>query len=316
MINTSRSSSSDGLPFKFCSNHKLLHTYDLVTILTCIVNGASSPVAVAGNSLILASIWRNPSLRTPTYTFLGFLALADFFIGLLGQPFYVIYRVADLKGYDKLYCVASAVAHSIVPYLVILTASTLTSMAVERWLVMSRRSSLITVRRVYFIESALLIVPVPYMALRRLPGMDEYFDVPVDSIMEGCMGFCFLAIFTLAYFRVFRIIRHHQQQVHSSASIAGQSVIHFEKYKRSVYSILWIAALFVLSYSPYLLSTVLVKALNVSYETSLIVLHIGTTSMLISSTLNPFLYVWRLRDVRQEAKKVIRKILGKLRILL
>ena len=127
MINTSRSSSSDGLPFKFCSNHKFPHTYDLVTILTCIVNGASSPVAVAGNSLILASIWRNPSLRTPTYTFLGFLALADFFIGLLGQPFYVIYRVADLKGYDKLYCVASAVAHSIVPYLVILTASTLTS---------------------------------------------------------------------------------------------------------------------------------------------------------------------------------------------
>lgn len=141
------------------------------------------------------------------------------------------------------------------------------------------------------------------------------FKFCASSPLEGCMGFSFFAIFTLAYFRVFRIIRHHQQQVHSSANTDGQSVIHFEKYKRSVHSILWIVALFVLSYSPYLLSTVLVKALNVSYETSLIVLHLGTTSMLMSSTLNPFLYVWRLRDVRQEAKKVIRKILGKLRTL-
>ena len=53
-----------------------------------------------------------------------------------------------------MYCVTSAIAHSIVPYLVTLTGMTITAMAVERWLHMSR-GTLITVRRVYIIESAL-----------------------------------------------------------------------------------------------------------------------------------------------------------------
>lgn len=144
MIN---SSSSDTLPFKFCSNHRFYLTNDAVTILTCVISALLAPIAVAGNYLVLASIMRNPSLRTPSYTFLCGLALTDLCTGLFGQPFYVLYRVAELKVYKNLYCVASAVAHSIVPYFVTLTGLTITATAVERWFHMSRRSP-ITVRRV------------------------------------------------------------------------------------------------------------------------------------------------------------------------
>ena len=310
MINTTLSSSSDNLPFKFCSNHKFSHVDSFITILTCVINGLSAPVAVAGNSLILAAIWRNRSLRTPSYMFLGGLALTDFCIGIVGQPFYVLYRVAALKTLKRLYCVSSAIAHSIVPYLVVLTGSTITAMAVERWLVMSRRSFL-TVRRVYVVETCLLVLPIPYMALRRLPGMDEYFDIPIVSMMEGALGFSCFVISALAYYKVYRIIRHHQQQIHANTTDARRSVINLEKYKRSVYSILWIFALFLLSYAPYVSSSVFLKVLNASSETSVRVLHLATSIMLLSSSLNPFLYIWRLRDIRKEAKKVVRKVLCK-----
>ena len=172
----------------------------------------------------------------------------------------------------------------------------MTAMAVERWLHMSRRS-LITVRRVYVIEAVLTIIPVPYMAVRRLPGMEPYFDtnVPFVAVIEGTLAICCFAVSSFAYFKVFRIINHHQRRVHTTTHSygPGQAVINLEKYKKSVRTILWVWALFLLCYSPFALSTVFANALNVSDETSLTILHLATTTLLMSSSLNPFLYIWR-----------------------
>lgn len=302
-------SSSENLPFDFCSNHIFNNTrYSAtVNIFTCVIVALLSPVAVLGNGLVLAAIWRNASLRTPSYIFLGGLALTDFCTGLLGEPFYVLYRVAELVVDKRLYCITNPIAHSIIPYLVIITGVTLTAMAVERWLLMSHRR--VTVRRVYLTQGVCLLIPIPYMALRRLPGMEPYFDVPIVPIMEGTIGLCCFIISSLAYYKVFGIIRRHKRQVGTSSIANGPSSINImEKYKKSVYTILWILALFLATFSPYVFSAVFVEFLNASRETSLVVLHVSTTVMLMSSSLNPFLYIWRLRELRQEAKKLIKKV--------
>lgn len=304
-------SSPENLPFRFCYNHKFNYTrYSSITIFSCVTMALSSPVTVMGNALVLAAIFRNPSLRTPSFIFLGGLALADLGVGILGQPFYVLYKVAELIIAKKLYCIASAIAHSIVPYLTLITGLIITAMAVERWLLMSHQR--LTVRQVYIILGVFLLVPIPYMVLRRLPGMEKYFDMPIAPIKEGSTGTCCFLISSVAYFKVFRIIREHKQQVHSSSNVVnGQTSINLEKYQKSVYTILWIMALFLVSYSPYVISTVLVEFLNVSYQIHTAVLHMSTIVMLMSSTLNPFLYIWRLREIREEVKQLIRKILCK-----
>ena len=125
-------------------------------------------MAVVGNALVLAAICRNSSLRTPSYIFLAWLALIDFVTGIFGQPFYVVYRAAELTTDRKLYCIANAIAHSVDPYLVVITGLTVTAIAVERWLLISRRR--LTTRRVYIIQGVFLLIPIPYMTLRRLPG--------------------------------------------------------------------------------------------------------------------------------------------------
>lgn len=158
------------------------------------------------------------------------------------------------------------------------------------------------------VKTTFAFLLIPYMAMRRLPGMAEYFDIPIASIIEGVLAFCCFAISSIVYFKVFRIIHHHQQQVHANTNANGQDVINLKKYRKSVHTILWILALFLLCYAPFVLSTISTKALDISYETSLTVLHLSTTVLFMSSSLNPFLYIWRLKDIRNEAKHVIRKI--------
>ena len=311
--NTNVFSSPKTLPFDFCSNHKFDHTrYRSITIFTCVTVALSSPLAVVGNALVLAAIWRNPSLRTPSFIFLGTLALTDICTGIFGQPFYVLYRAAELMAEENLYCITNAIAHSVIPYLVVITGLIMTAMAVERWLLMSRKR--LTVRQVYIILGVFLLIPIPYMVLRRLPGMKAYFDIPIVPILEGCIGLCCFVTSSVAYFKVFRIIRQHKQQVHATGANAfrGPTSINLEKYQKSVYTILWIMALFLLGFSPYVFSTVFVEVLKISMETSKAVRHVSTVVMLMSSSLNPFLYIWRLREIREEVKQLTRKIFCRL----
>ena len=57
----------------------------MVPIAISVVVTILSPVAVAGNAMVLVSIWKNPSLRTPSYIILCGLDLCT---GLMTETLY------------------------------------------------------------------------------------------------------------------------------------------------------------------------------------------------------------------------------------
>ena len=83
-----------------------------VTLATCVVIALLAPLTVVANALILVAIWKNPSLRTPSYVLLAGLAFTDFCTGLLSEPFYAIPRFVVKIEKRKLYCDAGLVADS------------------------------------------------------------------------------------------------------------------------------------------------------------------------------------------------------------
>lgn len=68
-------------------------TLNVVTISTSVVLAVLSPVAVGGNILIMVVIWRNQTLRTPSYILLSGLAFTDFCTGLITPPLFVASRL-------------------------------------------------------------------------------------------------------------------------------------------------------------------------------------------------------------------------------
>ena len=59
--------------------------YYTVTLTVCVVTSLLAPITVVANALILVAIWKNPSLRTPSYVLPAGLAYTDFCTGLLTQ---------------------------------------------------------------------------------------------------------------------------------------------------------------------------------------------------------------------------------------
>ena len=207
--------------------------YDVVNLITFVMNAVLSPVAVAGNALILAAIWRNPSLRTPSYILLAGLAFTDFGTGLITQPFYAVDRFAEFKRNKPQYCFAYKIASIVGPYLSIVTVLTITLMAVERWLHVSCRS-LITVRRVFIIYCLFVLFPIPYTFL-RWQVIQKPSVLPWSNLITGVSGFSCLVVMLVAYFKVFEIIRRHQRQITHDQGNNG--AFNLAKYKKSIFTI-------------------------------------------------------------------------------
>ena len=272
-----------------------------------------SPVAVVGNSLVLAAIWRNPSLRTPSYILLAGLAFTDFCTGLITEPFYVANSIILLENprllmpynWPMSYRITTIVSSSCAKYFYQVTLLILTFMSVERWLHMSRRY-LITVRRACFIVALLFFITIVLVLIGSgLASELVYYSTNI-SLLLVC-----LIVTSVAYFKVFQIIRHHQQQIQANelSQNFAHPAINFEKYKKSIFSILCILTVFYLGYLPLFVSMGLLVVLT--NEFSVIFLAVSTSFVFLASSLNPLLYLWRMKDVRIEVKQLVKQILCK-----
>ena len=297
-LNSSRLSENGCSLFYFSNFSKSTSVYYHVTLTSCVVTSLLAPMAVVANALIMAAIWRNPSLRTPSYVLLAGLAFTDFCTGLLTQPFYVTYRLADLTGNVKMLCIAGPAAESIGYYLSSLTGIVMTTMAVERWLHMSRRS-LLTVRRVVILYITFAVFLL-FVGVARITGR-EFFNVLIPLFLLATAACVVVTAFS--YLKVFRIIRHHQCQVQPN-----ENAIKTEKYKKSIFTILYILAVFVLTYLPYLCCFLVFFVLQNFGKSFLAALTACTTVVISSSSVNPLLYYWRIKEIRDGVNSMVRKL--------
>ena len=292
----------DDGPMKHSSSHSII-------LASNIVIAALSPVAVVGNSLVLAAIWKKTFERTSFHILLSALALTDLIIGLVSQPFvavpYFLFLVnpSVFVGRRALLTKLVAVAFSIDAYFSGSTICILTFMSVERWLHMTRRS-LTTPRRRCFAITVLLLSQVPIAVLAAVDIVKGRDGREVQVTVAIFMLLCYF-VTSFSYFKVFQVIRQHQQQVQgkdSCQNVAQQS-INLGKYKRTMVTIFYILALFSISTLPIVVSLAVLVYEGITFETSA-AYYVCLVLFYSSSSLNPILYLWRMNDIRNGVKRL------------
>ena len=212
-------------------------------------------------------------------------------------------NLTDKNSWPTAFFTTRAVAYACSSYFFLVTTLMMTFMSIERWLHMSRRS-LVTVRRAWFSVAVLLLIPIP-LVMTFVKDVNSFlFKVATITILLFC-----LSLTSVAYFKVFRIIRRHQQQIHAneSAQSVVQPAINFQKYKKSVFTILYILAVFYISYLPTVISIGLMLVLSINEFTSIFV-TVSTILIYLSPFLNPLLYLWRMNDMRNEVGHLVKNI--------
>ena len=257
-----------------------------------------------GNVLILIALHKEASLHPTSKLMFRCLAITDICVGLISQPMFVARLLFQINKLQNL-CYYFSVWGDIVNIVFSgVSLSTATAISVDRFLALSlglRYRQVVTVRRVGAILSCCWIVSVVVSLI------DGFWGFTIASrVITPIIVLCLITSF-YCYTKIFLRLRHYKVQIladhaHQRQLNGGGIPRNIARYRKTVYAALWIQITLVACYLP---EALLISFFSVSEVSVIIGSRYTVTLVLLNSSLNPFLYCWKIREVRQAVKETL-----------
>ena len=274
---------------------------ETILVINCILNAPLILMSSIGNVLVLAAILRTPSLSSPSISLLCSLAVSDLLVGFVVQPVYITYRLTENA---SLYKVLSVMAFSACG----VSLFTITAISVDRFLALyyhMRYPNLMTTQRALYTSATLWLTSF-LLSLFSFWQMNAYYFAMGFSI------FICLLISTTCYTRIYCIVRHHQLQIHvqqlAVEAFNSENNQNVERSTKSATNTFIYFIVLILCYTPFFIH---MSILFISPHQWISALYLTDTLAFMNSSINPFLYCWRLGALRTAVIKTARQILCK-----
>ena len=266
-----------------------------------------SITAFLGNFLILAALNKESSLHPPSKLLYRCLATTDLLVGLFTQPLAATYWMSVVHKNWSL-CRHAMDAIYISSYALCgVSLFTLTAISVDRLLALLlgiRYRQVVTLKRTCIITATFWIVCAAcgsFFVLRpQITFWCGIIDIPLCSVIS--IG---------SYTKIFRTLRHNQARVqdHDQQQPSQTNALNMVRYRKAVNSALWVQLALAVCYVPKF-TMLVVRTYRKTYPLHVVVIEAITTILTyFNSTLNPFLYCWKVKEVRQAVKQTIRQAL-------
>ena len=289
----------------FCSTELIGQVHDHLIILL-VSHIFLSITAVLGNALILLALYRESSLHPASKLLYRNLAITDICVGFTVDPLGII-RFTLMANKQGHICYQVYKCSVIISYaLCSVSLLTMTVLSLDRLLALLlglRYRQVVTLKRTYATTTLLWLVSTINATMYLLNPQITYLSANIG------IALC-LVTSILAYSRIFLTLRHNQIQVQGHVSQRQQRQspaipLNIARYRKAVSSVLWVQVTVVVCYLPY----GIMEAVTFQEDISLPV-YIASeyTSALVylNSSLNPLLYCWKIREVRQAVKNTLR----------
>ena len=277
----------------------------ITNVLLCVLNSLFSLLTSVGNFVILHAIRKAHHLHSPALTLLYCLAFSDFLVGAICQPFLVAYKIAEIVDNFNVYCrlrMSQLISSYILSGVSLLT---LAAVSIDRLLALTlhlRYSSIVTVPRVFQAVFVFWILSTAGVMLRFWMSNSVWSSVFVITLLLLFMAIAFSTA------KIFHIVRRHQRQINDQnmAALSLQTnTVNVLKCKKSAVTVLYIYGLLPIFYLPF--DVTVIVELFLGYTRPVKVAYgCVVTAVFINSLFNPLVYCWRIREIRQAVKNVLR----------
>ena len=271
-----------------------------------------SITAILGNVLILIALHKVTSIYPPTKLLFRCLAVTDLSIGLISQPLYAVdlVHVGITNSDENIVHYARPVYTFSTIVFCGVSLMTSTAISVDRLLALLlglRYRHVVTLRRVRAVIICFLLLNT---ALLGCIPFSKLFGYVYLIVMVSC-----LLISAFSYIKIYVRLRHqllhvqghvHQQQPAPSGVVA--TALNVARYKKTVSTIAWVQLGLFACYFPFIAVQVMEMF---GFNFSIIyfaILYLPLTLLYLNSSLNPILYCWKIREVKQEVKDAITQL--------
>ncbi|KAK2560051.1 Adenosine receptor A2b [Acropora cervicornis] len=286
---------------QFCKHlqvllRRLLESQNTALFSLSVLNFGFCPVATLGNALAIRALWKASSLPPNLRKLLLSLAFCDLVVGLFAHPTLAAVFVISAALKVNVQC-QPILTISLIGTFCVAWASFLnvTAIAVDRLLAISlhlRYAELVTSKRVTIILVAIWLISCVFSLVPL-----KYF---VAAPILGSSGFL-LTTFACVY--VYIVARYHQNQIQAQFQQQNAQVIVLLRERKSALNVMYINIVFVACYLPKLCS----MFYDAITGNSAVLTPFAVFFALFNSSLNPLVYCWRLREVRQIMKDTLKK---------
>lgn len=266
-----------------------------------------SIIASIGNILILIALQKPSTLHPPSKVLLCCLATSDLCVGIVLQPLVAILFIAVVNENRDLCGPILGISFLLGVVLFGVSLLTLTAVSVERLLALSLG---LRFRRVVTFKRTLAVVVCFWFINFAVAAL--CFWNYVIFLWYGCMLILICVITsTISYTKIYTDLCRQQTrlqdlsfQVHVNQT---ESPLNIARYRKTLSRSLLIQVTLLACYIPYCVVTALATFTGL---TSPLVLgwRFTTSIVFLNSSLNPFLYCWKIAEVRQAVKDVIKQL--------
>ena len=283
-------------------------TYFLSQIILSVMIGAPT---VLSNVVLLISIYRNPNRnqvkQSPATLLVVNLSVCDLLLGITVACGSLYYNISLLNGTKRENVKAIGILTSVVGTVIVTAVSTVTiaAMSLDRFIAVSS--------------------PLQYRARVTKANVKIFLAVCwVYALLFSCLGlgvsrtvftllYCHLhvsfplIILPVVYWKTYSALRSHNNRVGNLADgRQTMDIVHRNRERKMISAFLLVLVLFYVTFLPQFI------ALNmIVFEPSYLELesftffHIASNKfVLVNSSLNPFIYAWRIPKYKRAFKEV------------
>ena len=286
-------------------SENITDTERYVVIANCAANIPLALSSIVGNTLVLHAVWKTPSLRSPSILLLCGLALSDLAVGAVVQPFFVTDNLIRLYVQSQslkqlLHRWYSTVGFSLCG----VSLCTIAGISIDRLIAIQkplRYSTLVTASRIKRVLWAIWAICL----LLAGTQLWEQRILLVSIIFTICICLC---ISTICHLKIYTILRRHQVeiQIQLQAVESHSTNINMASLRRSAFNAFIVFIVLIICYFPYL---VVYSVFTVGgMDKQILARSLASTVVFINSALNPLLYCWRLRELRDVVLQTYHKL--------
>ena len=291
------------IQFLLCTAHSSGKNWAFVSA----INFFFSISAIFGNTLILVALHKESSLHPPSKLLYRCLAVTDLLVGLISEPSLAVYD-ALLAAEDHLtnlcfyFATISAVSFTTLSAVSLLTMTTLSLDRLLALLLGLRYRHIVTLRRVGALVTFYWFLSIGFAVMMIWEfTFAKIYNYTLILICIFVSLFCYLKIlFTLRHNQT-----HAQQQ--QGEPNGGRIPFNIARYRKTVTTAIWVQVALIACYLPY---GIVIAIITIHRSSPVLDVMWESTASLVclNSSLNPILYCWKIKEVKQEVKNTIRQL--------
>ena len=287
---------------------QIVNLYRIFMLSICVLLLFFSFLTVLGNLLVINAMWKASSIPANVKKLFLSLAFSDIAVGFFGQlmlgVIIAVMLAIEATGKFGFFCPSIlTVWHFFTFLLVSASLLTITAIAVDRLLAISchlRYQELITSKRV--------VIALVCLWITSGVAASVYISLPQHSsavaVVVECVG---LPCISVAYIRIYKVVKYHRNQIENQLRVPNALATDVARENKSALNAVYVYVVFLVCYFPLLCSYIglLSSSFRIPFwvaEQALIFL------VFLNSSLNPVLYCWRYREIRENVKTTVRKM--------